>query len=282
MSCLIPCSASFLTSGLSLSFLTRALSASAARCSRISTSRSISATWTSGESWTASEFDEAVLDAGLVAEEVEGLDRGQADVGVGVRVERVDQGGQGLDVGVLDRGAVAHALEPVRGRGLAEEGEGRRLPHLLDLPLERRDAPRARAAGEPAGAGADDQEEGGEGGGEGRPPEAEPLSPAGEGPPPAGRRAASLEPGLVVLEHGVEAGAEGARGLFDRQDAELGPDGRQVLDLASGTRRRRPGGPGPRAGRPRRGPRSGNRRISPGYVSQLMTPSLPGVRSRSG
>ena len=77
--------------------------------------------------------DQAFLDARPVAEKVQGVDGGQPDVGVGVVVEGVEQGGQRLVVGIFDRGAVADALEPVLGRGLTQERQGDLLAHVLDL-----------------------------------------------------------------------------------------------------------------------------------------------------
>src|SRR5512142_2493510 len=65
--------------------------------------------------------DQRLAHAGPVAEEVQGVDGGQADVGIGVVVDGLEKGVEGRRLRVLDLGAVADALEPVGGRGLVEQ-----------------------------------------------------------------------------------------------------------------------------------------------------------------
>ena len=178
-------------------------------------------------------LDQALADAGPVAEQVQGVDRGQADIGIGVGIDGLEERVERRGVGVLDGRAVADALEPVGSGGLAEQGQGHLLAHVLDLPRQAGivGAAAAAAAEEPAGPESDEEQERGEGGREGRAAEAEPIRPA---EPRRGRRRRG-QVRFVVLEHGVEAAANGARGRLLGQDAELGPGQGQVLQvLAAG------------------------------------------------
>jgi len=112
--------------------------------------------------------------------------------------------------------------------GWLQEGQGDPLAHVLDLARKAGALHLAPAAGEPAGRGPGDEEEGREGRGEGRALESEP------GPPTAllpGRPPLRLEAVLVALEHRVKAVAESAARLLLGQDAELGPDDGQVLEV---------------------------------------------------
>ena len=91
-------------------------------------------------------LDQALAHAGPVAEEIEGVHGGQPDVGIGIAVDRLEERGERRAVRVLDLGAVADALDAVRGGGLAEQGQGDLLAHVLDLAGEGRDTARRLGA----------------------------------------------------------------------------------------------------------------------------------------